>query len=189
MEVNLRNVRIAFPALDKPEAFGEGEPAYQAKFIIMPGSAEVKLIDDAIKAVAKEQWKDKASSVLELLKEDKKLCFVKSAYRNKKTGEAYAGFDGMFSLSTRSKNRPTVFDKFKHEITDPRDIKSLIYSGAFVHAKVDIWAQDNKWGRRINGTIAGVMFAKDGDAFGGTVAATSKDFGDVEVDEAEEGLV
>jgi hypothetical protein len=189
MEIRLKNVRIAFPALDKPEAFGEGEPAYQAKFIIVPDSAEVKLIDDALKAVAKEQWKDKAGSVLDLLKEDKKLCFVKAPYRNKKTGEAYAGFEGMFSLSTRSKNRPTVFDKFNREVTDPRDIKSLIYSGAFVHAKVDIWAQDNKWGRRINANIGGVMFAKDGEAFGGSAAASANDFADLKSDEDEEALV
>ena len=185
MELRLKNVRISFPALDKPEAFGDGEPAYQAKFIIVPKSPEVQLLADAIVAVAKEQWKDKAASVLELLTEDKKLCFLKAPYRNKKTGEAYAGFDGMFSLSTRSKNRPTIFDKFNKEVTDARDIKSLIYSGCFVHAKIDIWAQDNKWGRRVNANIAGVMFAKDGDAFGGSTPATGEDFKDLAADEDE----
>lgn len=185
MELRLKNVRISFPALDKPEAFGDGEPAYQAKFIIVPDSPNVKLIEDAMASVAKEQWKDKAASVLELLKEDKKLCFVKAPYRNKKTGEAYAGFDGMYSLSARSKNQPTVFDKFNRPITDPRDIKSLIYSGCFVHAKIDIWAQDNKWGRRINANIAGVMFAKDGEAFGGSTPASADDFDDLKADEDE----
>lgn len=185
MEVRLKNVRIAFPALDKPEAFGDGEPAYQAKFIIVPSSENVKLIEDAMASVAKDQWKDKAASVMELLKEDKKLCFVKAPYRNKKTGEAYAGFDGMFSLSTRSKNRPTVFDRNNREVTDLAEIKRMIYSGCFVHAKIDVWAQDNKWGRRVNANIAGVMFAKDGDAFGGSSPATGDDFADLAADEDE----
>lgn len=185
MELRLKNVRIAFPALDKPEALGEGEPAYQAKLIIVPDSPNVKLIDDAMVSVAKEQWKDKAESVLALLKEDKKLCFVKAPYRNKKTGEAYAGFDSMYSLSTRSKNQPTIFDKFNRPVTDPRDIKSLIYSGCFVHAKIDIWAQDNKWGRRINANIAGAMFAKDGEAFGGSTPASADDFEDLKADDDE----
>lgn len=183
MELRLKMVRIAFPALDKPTAFGEGEPAYQAKFIIVPGSPEVKLLDDAMAAVAKEKWKDKADSVLELLKEDKKLCFVHAPYRNKKTGETYSGFDGMFSLSTRSKNKPTVFDRNNREVTDLAQIKSMIYSGCYVHAKIDVWAQDNQYGRRINANIAGVMFAKDGEAFGGSTPATGDDFADLADDE------
>lgn len=189
MELRLKNVRISFPALDKPEAFGgEGEPAYQAKFIIVPKSLEVQLIEDAMLAVAKDQWKDKAETVLEALKEDKKLCFVRAPYRNKKSGEAYAGFEGMYSLSTRSKNRPTIFDQFNREVTDPRDIKALVYSGCFVHAKIDVWAQDNKWGRRINANISGVMFAKEGEAFGGSTPATADDFKDLAAD-PDEALV
>ncbi len=187
MEVRLKNVRIAFPALDKPVSFGnEGEPAYQAKFIIEPGSAEVKLLDDAILATAKEKWKDKADGVMEMLKEDKKLCFVHGPYKNKKSGEVYAGFEGKFSLSTRSpKTQPTVFDQFNREVKDPSEIKRLIYSGCFVHAKVDIWAQDNSYGRRINANIAGVMFAKEGEAFGGSAPATGDDFADLKADEDE----
>ena len=52
MELRLKNVRIAFPALDEPAAFGEGDPAYQAKFIIEPKSENTKLLDDAMAAVA-----------------------------------------------------------------------------------------------------------------------------------------
>lgn len=189
MELRLKSVRIAFPALDKPEAFGDGEPAFQSKFIIVPKSPEVKLIEDAMLAVAKDQWKDKADTVMESLKEDKKLCFVRGPYKNKKTGEPYSGFEGMYSLSTRSKTRPTIFDKFGKEVTDERDIKQLIYSGCFVNAKVDIWAQDNKWGRRINANIAGVMFAKDGEAFGGSSPATAEDFADLAASEDEDSLV
>lgn len=188
MELRLKNVRISFPALDKPAAMGEGEPAYQSKFIIEPKSENVKLLDDAIVAVAKEKWKDKAETVLEALKEDKKLCFLHSAYKNKKTGEPYAGFEGKFSLSTRSQNQPTVFDQFGNEIKDPRDIKAKIYSGCYVHAKIDVWAQDNQYGRRINANISGVMFSKDGEAFGGSSPATADDFADLAEDSAN-GLV
>lgn len=184
MELRLKNVRIAFPALDEPTAMGEGDPAYQAKFIIEPGSDNVKLLDDAMRAVAKDKWKEKGDSVFEALKEDKKLCFVHSPYKNKKTGEPYAGFEGKFSLSTRNSNKPTVFDKYGKEVKDPRDIKALIYSGCFVHAKVNVWAQDNQYGRRINASIDGAMFAKDGEAFGGSTPATADDFKDLAADEA-----
>lgn len=176
MEIMLKNVRIAFPALDKPESMGDGEPAFQAKFIIEPGSALAKELDAAMAQVAKDQWKDKADIVMESLKEDKKLCFVHGPYKNKKTGEPYLGFAGMWSLSSRKKQQPTIFDQFGKQVTDPAKIRSLIYSGCYVNAKVDIWAQDNRYGRRINAALQGVMFAADGEAFGGSAPATADDF-------------
>ena len=58
MQIRVKNVRIAFPSLGEPEAFGDGEPAYQAKFIIAPKSEQAKAIKEAIQAVAKEQAHD-----------------------------------------------------------------------------------------------------------------------------------
>jgi hypothetical protein len=188
MQIRIKNVRISFPALAEPEAFGDGEPAYQAKFIIPPKSEQAKAIKDAIAAAAKEQWKDKAPEVLKMLVEDKKIAFVEAPYRNKKSGETYAGFEGMHYLSARNaKSRPTVYNKANVKLDDTRDIKSLIYSGCYVHALVDIWAQDNKWGRRINCTLQGVMFANDGENFGGSSVATDSAFADLA--SAEEDLV
>lgn len=176
MELKLKNVAIGFPALGAPQALGDGEPAYGAKFIIEPKGAEVKQLEDVIKAVAKDQWKDKADSVLEMLIDDKKVAFVKGEYRSKKTGEAYSGFGGNFYLNARNaKVQPTVLDKFGRQITDRSEIERLIYSGCRVHASVDIWAQDNKWGRRINCTLRGVMFASEGENFGGGGSVASAD--------------
>ena len=66
-QILLKNVVLAFPALAEPQAFGEGEPAYGAKFPIVKGSEHQKLIEGAILAEAKEQWKDKAAGVLEMV--------------------------------------------------------------------------------------------------------------------------
>ena len=177
MELKLKNVRISFPALATPQALGDGEPAYGAKFIIDPKSPLVKQLDDAIAAVAKDQWKDKADSVLKMLNEDKKVCFTKSEYRSKKTGLPYEGFEGTFYLNTRNaKVQPTVVDRFGKQVEDKGEIERLIYSGCYTHVSLDIWAQDNKWGRRINCTLRGVMFANDGENFGGggSVASASE---------------
>ena len=94
----------------------------------------------------------------------------------------------MHYLSARnSKSRPTIYNKANVKLESSRDIESLIYSGAFVHALVDLWAQDNKWGRRINCTLQGVMFANDGENFGGSSVATDNAFADLA--QAEEDLV
>lgn len=175
-KILLKNVTLAFPAIAEPQSFGEGEPAYGAKFPITPDSKYQQLLEAAIVAVAEEQWKNKAASTLEMLKEDGKVCFVKKVYRSKSTGEPYQGFEGKHYLSTRNaKTQPTVFTRFGEPITEKREIERLAFSGAVVHASLEIWAQDNKWGKRINCTLRGVVVTGEGENFGGGSSPASKD--------------
>lgn len=174
--IMLKNVVLAFPALAEPQSFGEGEPAYGAKFPIKPNSEQQKAIEAAIIAEAKEQWKDKADSVISMLAEDNKLCFTKKVYRSKKTGEPYQGFDGAHYLSTRNaKTQPTVFNQYGEEITGKGEIERQAFSGAVVNASIEVWAQDNKWGRRVNCSLRGVMLTGEGENFGGGSAPASAD--------------
>jgi hypothetical protein len=168
----LKNVTLSFPAIAEPQAFGEGEPAYGAKFAIKPGSEQHKALEAAILAEADEAWKDKAGSVLKMLEEDGKVAFVKKIYRSKKTGEAYQGFEGMHYLSTRNaKTQPTVYDQYGKPVTGSSHIEKQAHSGAVVNASVEVWAQDNKWGRRINCSLRGVMLTGEGENLGGGSSA------------------
>ena len=174
--VMLKNVMLAFPALAEPQSLGEGEPAYGAKFPITPNSEQQKLIEDAIAAEAKEAWKDKATSVLSMLEDDGKVCFTKKVYKSKKTGEPYSGFEGKHYLSTRNaKTQPTVFNQYGEELSSKGDIERQAFSGALVNASIEVWAQDNKWGRRINCSLRGVMLTGEGDNIGGGSAPASAD--------------
>lgn len=174
--IMLKNVVLAFPALAEPQSFGEGEPAFGAKFPIKPNSEQQKAIEAAILAEATEVWKDKADSVLKMLEEDGKVAFTKKVYRSKKTGEAYQGFDGAHYLSTRNaKTQPTVFNQYGEELSGKGEIEAKAFSGAVVNASVEIWAQDNKWGRRINCSLRGVMLTGEGENFGGGSPPASAD--------------
>lgn len=174
--VMLKNVVLAFPALAEPQSLGEGEPAYGAKFPIVPNSEQQKLIEDAIAAEAKEAWKDKAKNVLSMLEDDGKVCFTKKVYKSKKTGEPYSGFEGKHYLSTRNaKTQPTVFDQYGEEVSGKGDIERKAFSGAIVNASIEVWAQDNKWGRRINCSLRGVMLTGEGENVGGGSAPASAD--------------
>lgn len=174
--IMLKNVVMAFPALAEPQSFGEGEPAYGAKFPITPNSEHQKAIEAAILAEAKEAWKDKADSVLKMLVEDGKLAFTKKVYRSKKTGEPYQGFDGTHYLSARNaKTQPSVYNQYGEEVTGKGEIERQAFSGAVVNASVEIWAQDNKWGRRINCSLRGVMLTGEGENFGGGSSPASAD--------------
>jgi uncharacterized protein YdbL (DUF1318 family) len=174
--IMLKGVTMAFPALAEPQAFGEGEPAYGAKFPIAVDSEHQKLIEEAMLAEAKEAWKDKASSVLTMLAEDGKLAFTKKVYRSKKTGEAYQGFEGKHYLSARNaKTQPSVYNQYGEEVSGKDNILRQAFSGAIVNASVEIWAQDNKWGRRINCSLRGVMLTGEGENFGGGSTPASAD--------------
>ena len=174
--IMLKNIPMAFPALAEPQSFGEGEPAYGAKFPIKPDSQHQKLIEEAMLAEATEAWKDKGKSVLDMLTEDGKVAFVRKVYRSKKTGEPYQGFEGQHYLSARNaKNQPTVFDEYGEPVEGKANIERQAFSGAVVNASVEIWAQDNKWGRRINCSLRGVMLTGEGENFGGGSAPASSD--------------
>jgi hypothetical protein len=50
------------------------------------------------------------------------------------------------------------------------------YAGCYVNASVEVWVQDNQWGKRVNCTLRGVQFLRDGDAFGGGAPASADEF-------------
>lgn len=179
----IKNVPIAFLALAEPQAIGDGEPAFGGRFVIDPKRADlVKELDAAMAAEAKAKWKEDGDAVLAMLVEEGKVCFEKKPYRSKKTGKVYAGFEGMYNLGARTpanKPQPTVFDEYSNPLTSKAQIEQKIYSGCEVTAKIEIWAQDNSYGRRINCSLLGVMYAGEGERFGGGSApASADDFGD-----------
>ena len=180
-ELKLKNVPIAFPALAEMQSIGDGEPAYGAKFVIEPGSENGKLLDAAMLQAAKDKWEKDGEKIFNMLVDDGKVCYLKKPYMNKKKGEPYEGFEGKHQLSTRNaKVQPTVLDRFGKAVTDKRDIERLIYSGSVCHASIEVWAQDNSFGRRINAGLRGVMFAGDGKRFGGgATAASENEFADL----------
>lgn len=173
MKVNLNNVRLAFPNLFEAKAFGQdgSDPTHNASFIFDKKHPAFKLMNESIEAVAKEKWEGKSTEVLKQLRAGDKICL-----RDGDTKPDYDGFPGNFFVAARNKSRPFVCDKDKAPLTQA-DGKP--YAGCYVNAVIDVWAQANKWGKRINATLSGVQFLKDGDAFSGSPPATPDDFEDL----------
>jgi hypothetical protein len=173
MLVKLKNVRLAFPAIFEAKTFnGEGEPAYNGTFLFANTDAAYKEVSDALRAVAKEKWTAKADAMLKDLIAKDKVCLHDG---NSKSD--YDGFADMYYVSARNKSRPLVIDRDKSPLTQA-DGKP--YAGCYVNVNLDIWPQENQFGKRINATLVGIQFAKDGDAFSGSAPATPDDFDSVE---------
>lgn len=172
MIIKLSNVRLAFPALFEAQTVnGEGEPAFSAAFLIEKDDAQIAGIKAAIKEAATDKWGAKADDHLA-----KMIAGDKTALHNGDLKSEYAGFEGMFYISARNKTRPLVVDIDK-SILNQADGKP--YAGCYVNASVDLWVQDNKYGKRINASLRGVQFLRDGDAFSGGGAAKADEFDDL----------
>lgn len=171
--VMLRNVRLAFPALFEPSSYGEGDPAYSATLIMDPAQAEV--VDKAIAGVARDKWGAKADAQLKALRAAGKVCL-----RDGDEKADYDGFEGMMFIAARSRTRPTVVDGQRQPLTQS---DGRIYAGCYVNASLEIWAQDNAFGKRINCTLRGVQFVRDGEAFGGGRPASADEFDELEAED------
>jgi hypothetical protein len=174
MKLKLNNVRLAFPQLFEAKTVnGEGDPAFSATFLIDPADPQVAAINKAIDAVAAEKWGAKAPATLQQLRKADKVCLHDGDLK-----ATYDGFPGNLFVSARNKLRPTVLNADKTPLV-AADGKP--YAGCYVNAMLELWPQENNYGKRINATLMGVQFYRDGDSFTGGGVASDSDFDDVTV--------
>ncbi len=89
-------------------------------------------------------------------------------------------------VSCANSARPVVCNRDRSPLTKA-DGKP--YGGAYVNLKVDVWAQDNNYGKRINAKLLVVQFVADGEAFGGGAVGRAEDMPDESGGEAPAGEV
>ena len=185
MKIRLNNVRLAFPQLWEAKTVnGEGTPGFSATFLLPLDHPQMNVLQKTIEAVAEEKWGDKAPAILKQLRaQDKALC------HNGDLKTQYDGFEGTRYINARNTTRPLVIDRDKTPLisADGRP-----YAGCYVNALIDVWAQDNNYGKRINASLQGIQFFADGDAFSGGGIASEDDFdscADLSAAAEEESLV
>lgn len=173
-KIKLQNVRLSFPDLFEPGEY-EGQRKFGATFLIEPNSANDKAIRAAMAEVATEKFKDKGAAIVKagMAGGNQKSCYWDG---NSKTYDGYADQMALTAKREESKGRPLVIDKNKAPLV-VSDGKP--YAGCYVNASVELWAQDNKYGKAIRCNLLGVQFASDGDAFSAGSVADEGDFDDL----------
>jgi hypothetical protein len=172
MKYLIRNARLSFPDIFKARAMNESdEPSFSASFLLPANDPQVAEIDAILEKMAKEKWKDKASAIMGMMRKQDRLCLHDGNFK------PYAGYEGTMYVSSRSKSRPTVFDRKREPVTAE---SGVIYSGCYVNGSVEFWCQDHqKHGKRINAQLRGVQFVKDSDAFSAGTPASEDEFDDL----------
>lgn len=171
MNLAIANVRCSWPTLFKPKAMEEGqEPKFSMVSILdkKAHAADIKKLQAAMKQVAEEKWgKGKVPSSV-------KFCL--------RDGSEKADVDGygpdvmFFSAGASQDKRPSVVDKDNAPL-DGSNGKP--YAGCYVDVSFRLWAQDNKYGKRVNAQLRAVRFRADGKAFGEAPVDAAKDFADL----------
>lgn len=171
-DVTLKDVRLAFPDLWKAVEFkpGDGKARYNATFLVVPGSANDKAIEAAIKAAAEEAYGAKADKFLAGVRGNTN----KFAYLDGDLKE-YAGYEGMMYLACHSKVRPLVIDRRRNPLTEA---DGQPYAGCYVTAKVSLYALKGDF-PGVFASFSGVQFVRDGDAFSGGSKVAPDDFDDL----------
>ena len=161
--IKLKNVRLSFASLFKKATFGGEETKYEGTFLIDKETQadQIAEINTAIAAMMKEK-KAKLSP--------DRICFKDG------DGIDYDGYAGHMSIKAGNTKRPIVIDRDKSPLTED---DGRPYSGCYVNAVLELWFQDNTWGKRVNANLLAVQFAKDGEPFGEGGASVSVDDFDV----------
>ena len=167
--------RASFLRVDRPERFqGTGEPKYSGNVIIEPKGEDFKKALRGMKAAAALKWgEDKAEDIVKKLMANQKVALVDG---NTKDAD---GYEGMWVVQANAPaNTPPLLVETVNGVNVKLDneTQNRIYSGCSANFLVDFWAQDNKWGRRINAQLLGIQFVKDGDPFSGSRPAGADDF-------------
>lgn len=187
MKIKISNARLSFPDLFEAVQYqGKGPFNYRAQFLVPSADTLVFVPDESgkftkqmklsavIEAVAKEKWAAKAPAVLNSIRANpQKFCLADG---NTKEYEGYAGNWALSSTRDVSKGAPLIIDTNKTPLTAK---SGRPYAGCYVHASLEIWAQDNDFGKAIRCGLLGVQFARDGDSFAGGSVANEDDFDDL----------
>lgn len=173
--MTVKNVRLAMLSIWRPfkgrqddESKGPGK--YNLKGLLAPTDPQLKLIDALMVKCAKAKWGAKWEATLKALKVADKTCI-----HNGDAKPEWEGFEGMMYLSAARKSKPPVRNSDASEVTEA---DGVVYSGCYGDLYIELWAQDNDFGKRINCTLRGVQFRADGDAFtsGGAPPADDGEF-------------
>jgi type II secretory pathway component PulC len=151
MELILHNVRLSYPHLFKAKGFKGGDPKYSAAFIMdkVKDKATIAKVQAAIESVKAEHAAKKVDK--------DKVCLKDGGDKE----EAYG--DEVMYINSASDNRPQVIHRNRTPITEADNV---IYGGCYVNAILNLWFQDNDFGRRVNASLEAVQFVGDGEAFG-----------------------
>jgi hypothetical protein len=171
-KVTLQDVRLTFPNLfEAKQVNGQGEPKFSAAFLFPRTHAQIAELQKAVVDAATAKWGAKADEVLKGLKAGDRI-----AVHDGDAKSEYDGYAGNLFINASNKIRPLVIGGGPDGRAPLVAADGKPYSGCYVNAIIELWAQDNQFGKRVNASLLGVQFLRDGDRLAGGGVAAADDF-------------
>ena len=183
----LKEVILSFPEnLWTPgtpkNAQSTSKPKYSCQFLVELDSDNKKLIDATIKEVAQQEWKAKAGQILASIEGNtNRMCFIDG---NRRVG--WAGYENRWGISAGrypNNGQPLLIKRDKSPV---KEADGLLYGGAIVNAKIDIFTYDTP-SPGVSAGLQVVQFVRHGQSFGGAPAATADDMEDLPFEDEMDG--
>tara|TARA_R110000868_G_C10847345_1_gene760546 strand:- start:41 stop:571 length:531 start_codon:yes stop_codon:yes gene_type:complete len=151
MSIKIKSARLSFPSIFNTATFGgEDTGKFEATFILdkKDHADVIKEIQTEIARLQKDELKGKIPA--------DKICLKDGDESDR------AEFAGKYTIKASTKKRPLVINRDKTPIVEQDNV---IYAGCYVNGIISLWAQNNQYGKRINGQLDGVQFVRDGEPF------------------------
>ena len=176
-KVLLKNVRLSFPKLFKPQASVEGgDLKYSAAFLIDPsteeGAANLKKVEAAIAATKSAKWGAKVPK-------------MKHEALSDGNEKDYDGYKDVMVVGAADQRPPVLIDRDRSPLNEATCMsENKLYPGCYVNAVVLFWAYDNKFGKGMGANLKAVQFADHGeDLSGATTIDVDSEFDDLDGDD------
>src|SRR6185437_7635811 len=154
--ITLHNVRLSFANLFEARAGDTpgSKPKYSVASLFPKDHPDLPALKALMGKVAKDKWGDKAAAIGKSLEAGDKL-----AVHDGDAKSEYEGYAGNLFMNASNTRRPLLIDRDAQTILVQADDRP--YSGCYANVRVQIWAQDNEFGKRINASLLGVQFVRD----------------------------
>lgn len=181
--VMLKRVRLSYgdSLKDAKPVVADGPPKHTSNFIIesdQPGFDEKKAAAiKAIKAACEKAWKNPDRYKVIMEDDPKRISLRRGErYKNKDSGEVYAGYAGNMVISATGpsggKKRPKLLDRRGNEVPYEK-IDDIMYSGTYCDLKVSFYGTDKGGSAGLFATIEAIKSREFGERMGGGAAATN----------------
>lgn len=148
--------RLQFPSLFDVDNYDK----YSATILLEKGSKEEAKVKAAIDNIVRDMFGGTEPPTVCLKDGDSK---------------EYDGYKGHSFVSASRKDpfKPhQLIDRSKTPVTSP----SVFYAGCTVNMAINVWGQNNRWGKKVNAEIVALQFVSDGDRLNtGAVADINED--------------
>lgn len=154
----LKNVRLSYPHLFRPESFEGQDPKYGCVLIIRKDDPQIKKLKELIFKAGQEKW----GSKIQPGKWPSNLHWpLKDGDDKADTNPEY---EGCHFISPTSKQPVVLLDRAKRKLLEEDD---KLYPGAYVNASLAVAAFDANMKKGVSIYLNGIQFFADGERLAG----------------------